>query len=78
MKTTIHRCKNCNFRKMLYRRYAFIFGKCKIYYCAHHERIIRTGDGCDCRHKKEVQYDLSGTRFDEAVDDIEFLKKILL
>lgn len=65
-------------RKTVYRIAWYRFYKNKIYYCTKHDRIINNTDKA-CKyfklHNKVI--DLSAQRFDNAINDIEFLIEYL-
>ena len=69
-------CKTCGFCQLFYVRY-LTYGKRKDYCCTLRDEVVDVNSCCDKWKEKVRQYDLSPQRFDEALNDVKILKKLL-
>ncbi len=66
-------CKTCNACKQIYRRWCVRFWSDKRYYCAVRREMTKRENSCEDWREKQIAYDLSAQRFDEAERNIKVL-----
>ncbi len=69
-------CKTCGNCKRFYVVYGFKPARTHIVYCTVKGEPTESASSCERWCKKEVLYDLSSERFDEAAENIKFLMRL--
>lgn len=70
-------CRTCGCCKRLYGKFGCNLIPAKDYYCAERKEIICLDGSCKDWQKKNNKKDLSATRLDSVIKDVQRLKELL-